>query len=211
MVDAPRSSKPARRQCGHRPECVVAQSSSLILGPERRPTSLDLLRDTLLGPLHGPESTLVDLERDPGRSIASGLGISSRPRPRASRRPPTARRAVAEVPTGRLAWQSAVAAKPAGLDAGRGHRCVLNLPRYGVWSIARVIGGYRYETSRQGNDVDGSPDYGHIRDIELLTDERGIDPKREGASEALRRSMRPILRMWSLDAHRDEIERLIRT
>lgn len=74
-----------------------------------------------------------------------------------------------------------------------------------------MIGGYRYETSRQGNDVDGSPDYGHIRDIELLTDERGIDPKREGASEALRRSMRPILRMWSLDAHRDEIERLIRT
>ena len=51
--------------------------------------------------------------------------------------------------------------------------------------------------------------YGHIRDVELLTDERGVDPVREAISDALRRSMRPISRMWSLDAQGDEIERLI--
>lgn len=85
-----------------------------------------------------------------------------------------------------------------------------HLPRYGVWSIARVTGGYRYEISTQGNAVDGAPDYGHVRDVKLLTDERGIDPKREGAAEALRRSMRPAMRMWSLDPHADEIERLYR-
>ena len=86
----------------------------------------------------------------------------------------------------------------------------LHLPRYGVWSIARVTGGYRYEISTQGNAVDGTPDYGHIRDVELLTDERGIDPVREGTSDALRRATRPRSRMWSLDAHGEEIDRLLR-
>lgn len=86
----------------------------------------------------------------------------------------------------------------------------LHLPRYGVWSIARVTGSYRFEISAQGNAVDGTPDYGHIREVDLLTDERGIDPTREGASDSLRRSMRPISRMWSLDAHGDEINQLIR-
>ena len=37
----------------------------------------------------------------------------------------------------------------------------LHLPRHGVWSIARVTGGYRYEITTQGNSVDGTPDYGH--------------------------------------------------
>ena len=44
----------------------------------------------------------------------------------------------------------------------------LHLPRHGAWSVARVTGGYRYEISTQGNAVDGTPDYGHIRDVELL-------------------------------------------
>lgn len=85
----------------------------------------------------------------------------------------------------------------------------LHVPRYGVWSIARVTGGYRYEISSQGNAVDGTPDYGHIRDVELLTDARGVDPRREGVSDGLRRSMRSIQRMWTLDAHGQEIERLV--
>jgi hypothetical protein len=87
----------------------------------------------------------------------------------------------------------------------------LHVPRYGVWSIARVTGGYRYEISSQANAVDGTPDYGHIRDVALLTDARGVDPKREGVSDGLRRSMRSIQRMWTLDPHADEIERLIRS
>lgn len=86
----------------------------------------------------------------------------------------------------------------------------LHLPRYGVWSIARVTGGYRYEISTQGNAVDGTPDYGHIREVELLTDERGIDPVREGVSPRLRKAMRPMIRMWSLDAHGEEIQRLLK-
>jgi hypothetical protein len=87
----------------------------------------------------------------------------------------------------------------------------LHVPRYGVWSIARVTGGYRYEISSQGNAVDGTPDYGHMRDVGLLTDARGVDPKREGVSDGLSRSMRSIQRMWTLDPHGDEIERLIRS
>lgn len=85
----------------------------------------------------------------------------------------------------------------------------LHLPRYGVWSIARVSGGYRYEISTQGNAVDGALDYGHIRNVELLTDERGVDPIREGVSADLRRSMRQRQRMWSLDPYGPELARLI--
>jgi hypothetical protein len=85
----------------------------------------------------------------------------------------------------------------------------LNLPRYGVWSIARVTGGYRFEISDTGNAVDGTLDYGHIREVELLTDTRGIDPEAEGVSESLRRSMRPQSRMWRIDDHAQEIERLM--
>lgn len=87
----------------------------------------------------------------------------------------------------------------------------LHVPRYGVWSIARVTGGYRYQISETGNAVNGSHDYGHIREVELLTDGRGIDPVAEGASHSLRRSMRPQLRMWRIDDHGEEIERLLMT
>jgi hypothetical protein len=84
----------------------------------------------------------------------------------------------------------------------------LNLPERGLWSIARVTGGYRYEISTMGNAVDGTPDYGHIRDVELLTDQRGVDPVRENVSDELRHAVRPRIRMWTLDPHAQEIERV---
>jgi len=86
-----------------------------------------------------------------------------------------------------------------------------HLPTRGLWSIVRVTGGYRYEVSNEPNAWNGAPDYGHIRDVDLLTDERGIDPIREGVPEVLRRAMRNRQRMWSLDAQADEVERLIDT
>lgn len=85
----------------------------------------------------------------------------------------------------------------------------LHLPEYGRWSIARITGGYRYQISSEPNAVDGTPDYGHIRDVELVTGPSGIDPANVEASGELRRSMRPMLRMWSLDAHGEEVERLL--
>ena len=84
----------------------------------------------------------------------------------------------------------------------------LNLPEYATWSIGRVTGGYRFQVSDEPNDVDGTPDYGHIRPVELLTGERPIRPGVGGVSDALKRSMRPMSRMWSLDAHAEEIEGL---
>ena len=56
----------------------------------------------------------------------------------------------------------------------------LHLPRYGTWSIARVTGGYRYEISHMPNAVDGAPDYGHIRDVQLLTGDLAIEPGSSG-------------------------------
>ena len=84
----------------------------------------------------------------------------------------------------------------------------LHIPQYGRWSIAQVTGGYRYEISKQPN-VYGQLDYGHIRDVELVTEFAEIDPVAADASEGLRRSMRLRSRMWSLDAHSDEIDRLV--
>jgi hypothetical protein len=75
-----------------------------------------------------------------------------------------------------------------------------------MWSIVRVTGGYRYEVSDEPNTWNGKPDYGHIRDVELLTDERGIDPVREDVPDALRKAMRNRQRMWSLDPVTEEVE-----
>lgn len=86
----------------------------------------------------------------------------------------------------------------------------LHLPRYGTWSIARVTGGYRYEISDMPNAVDGTPDYGHMRDVELLTGDVPIDPAGDAVSDGLRAAMRNRQRMWSIDPWGDEVERLAR-
>ena len=83
-----------------------------------------------------------------------------------------------------------------------------HLPRHGVSSVARVTGGYRYEVSDEPNAWDGWPDDGHIRDVELLTDERGIDPVHEDVPDALRKAMRNRQRVWSLDPVAEELRRL---
>jgi hypothetical protein len=86
-----------------------------------------------------------------------------------------------------------------------------HLPRYGTWSIARVTGGRRYAISDQRNATDHAQlDYGHIREVALLTGPAGIDPVAGGVSEALRAAMRNRLRMWNLDALGEEIEGLAR-
>jgi len=86
-----------------------------------------------------------------------------------------------------------------------------HLPRHGAWSIARVTGGYRYAISEQRNaTVHAQPDYGHIREVRLVTSPSGIDPVAEGVSEPLRAAMRPRIRMWNLDAFGEEIEGLAR-
>jgi hypothetical protein len=84
----------------------------------------------------------------------------------------------------------------------------LHLPRYGTWSIARVSGGYRYEISEMPNAVDGAQDYGHIRDVELLTGDLPIEPERHAVSDGLRAAMRNRRRMWSIDAWGEEVELL---
>lgn len=94
--------------------------------------------------------------------------------------------------------------QPGGMQVGD-FAVLLNMPRRGSWSIARVTGGYRYEISDTLN-LYGERDYGHIREVELLTDERGIDPAADGASDRLRRAMRNLQRMWRIDDHADEIE-----
>ena len=85
-----------------------------------------------------------------------------------------------------------------------------HLPRYGTWSIARVTGGYRYAISDQRNATDHAQlDYGHIREVRVLTGPLGIEPWDEGVSAHLRAAMRPRIRMWNLDAFGEAIEGLV--
>lgn len=84
---------------------------------------------------------------------------------------------------------------------------LLHLPEYGTWSIARVTGDYRFEISDEANDVDGTPDYGHVRPIKLVA--ASTNPRQSAISDELRKAMRRRTRMWSLDGHVTELKGLI--
>lgn len=99
--------------------------------------------------------------------------------------------------------------QPGGMQVGD-LVVLLNMPIRGAWSIARVTGGYRYQISETLN-LYGARDYGHIREVELLTDKRGIDPATEDVSDRLRRAMRNRQRMWRIDNHGEEIAQLARS
>ncbi len=72
-----------------------------------------------------------------------------------------------------------------------------------------MTGGYRYEISTQRNATDHAQlDYGHIREVTLVTGPTGIDPVADEVPDALRHAMRPRIRMWNLDAFGEEIEGL---
>jgi hypothetical protein len=86
-----------------------------------------------------------------------------------------------------------------------------HLPRYGAWSIARVTGGFRYKISTQRNATDhAQPDYGHIREVVLLTGPMGMDPAANSVPGPLRALMRNRLRMWNLDGFSEGVAGLAR-
>jgi hypothetical protein len=73
-----------------------------------------------------------------------------------------------------------------------------------------VIGGYRYAISANTTRPRARLDYGHIREVRLLTRRLAIDLAADGVSDALRHAMRPRIRMWNLDASGEEIDALAR-
>ena len=79
-----------------------------------------------------------------------------------------------------------------------------HLPNYGVWSIARVVGGYQFDIPESQGD------YGHILTVELLTTEkRPVNPYEETVSARLRQTMRNQLPLWNINGLGPEVERII--
>lgn len=81
-----------------------------------------------------------------------------------------------------------------------------HLPRYGLWTIVRVTGSYRYsiDHGRSG----GSPDFGHILPVQIVTDP--IPWHDPAISDRLRKAMRFRQRMRNLDGLAQEVDDLAR-
>jgi hypothetical protein len=109
----------------------------------------------------------------------------------------------------KVTWRGNRRLLPTEHDAVRqGDLIVLpHLPRYGQWTIVRVAGRYRYSID-EGRNSGGNPDFGHILPIDIVT---GRIPARDPTvPDRFRRAMRPQIRMWSLKAHGETVEELVR-
>lgn len=108
-----------------------------------------------------------------------------------------------------IAWRGNRRLVPTEGDAvRRGDLIVLpHLPSFGLWTIVRVTGAYRYSID-DGRNNGGRPDFGHILPVEILT---GPIPWRDPSIPGrFRHAMRQRTRMWNLDAHRAAVEALSR-
>lgn len=78
-----------------------------------------------------------------------------------------------------------------------------NLPKIGLWSVAKVSGGYNY-------DIDSKMEnFGHILDVKLLNPSLPINPNSEYVSANLRKTMTCRQRLWNIDEYEEDIEKLI--
>jgi hypothetical protein len=80
-----------------------------------------------------------------------------------------------------------------------------HLPSYGLWTIVRVVGPYRYSID-DGRNWMGKPDFGHILPVEVVTDP--IPWRDPAISTDLGKAMRFRQRMRNLDTYRSEVEEL---
>ena len=83
-----------------------------------------------------------------------------------------------------------------------------HLPRYGHWTIVRVIGPYRYSIG-DGRNFMGKPDFGHILPVEIISEP--IPWRDPAIPPGLKKAMSHRQRMWSLDPHAEEVEEVRRT
>ena len=79
---------------------------------------------------------------------------------------------------------------------------VLHMPERGRLSLVRIVGRYEFD----GGQLLG--DYGHILPVELLTDDAGIAYSDPRLPSRLRSSIGNRIRLWSLDAFSEDLQRL---
>jgi hypothetical protein len=81
---------------------------------------------------------------------------------------------------------------------------VPHMPRYGRWSLVRVVGPYSFA-------IPESPrDYGHVLPVELLSRHRAINPHEPAVSASLRQTMKAQQRLWNIDDLGADVERVLR-
>ncbi|MDP8904018.1 MAG: hypothetical protein M3N29_01655 [Chloroflexota bacterium] len=109
----------------------------------------------------------------------------------------------------KITWRGNRRLLPTERDAvRRGDLIVLpHVPKYGYWTIVRVVGTYRYSID-DGRNEGGKPDFGHILPVEIVSDPI---PWRDAAiPDRFKRAMRNQQRMWNLDDLGRDIEMLAR-
>ena len=80
---------------------------------------------------------------------------------------------------------------------------VPNLPERGMFALARITGPYRFEKS------DDHDDFGHIREVELLTP-HGVANTSPIVGSALRSTLRTSSRTWRVRGRDAEFERVLK-
>jgi hypothetical protein len=81
---------------------------------------------------------------------------------------------------------------------------VPHLPEDRHWSIARVVGPYRFE-------IPNAPkDYGHILPVELLSEDRPVGFHAKGVAAELRQTMHNLSRLWNVDHLGAHVEQILR-
>lgn len=80
---------------------------------------------------------------------------------------------------------------------------VLNLPEHGRFVLCRLTSDhYDYQITPEFGD------YGHIREVGLLT-ESGVLWEARAVEAPLRTQRRPVMRLWSLDGYRKEVDKVL--
>jgi hypothetical protein len=107
----------------------------------------------------------------------------------------------------RVTWRGNRRLVPTERDAVRsGDMIVLpHLPSYGLWTIVRVTGDYRYSID-DGRNSGGHPDFGHVLPVVILT--HPIPWRDPAVPDNFKYAMRNQIRMWTLDPYGDDVEQL---
>jgi predicted Mrr-cat superfamily restriction endonuclease len=92
--------------------------------------------------------------------------------------------------------------EPDGMKAGD-IVIIPNIPSTQSFQICRIIGNYRYEIESIKKD------YGHIRDVELLTKQQNASIYCKDFSARLRQTLTNRRRMWNIDQYKTEFDSLL--
>jgi hypothetical protein len=84
---------------------------------------------------------------------------------------------------------------------------VPNMPADARFVLCRIKGPYRFDLS---SDSRAGGDFRHALPVEIIAPREGVSNASKAVKSGLRRAMKARSRMWSLDAHAEEVESIIK-